>query len=121
MKRSAFLREVAQKGCVLHRHDGRLDLYLNPANGRKAPVPRHDEIKDSLCRVIRKQLDLELLNEMPLQTRREIPAPLLQVCNREPKRAARTSFPGPGNMAGSQLAPSSLPAHSVLGFARSSG
>ncbi|MEO8276730.1 MAG: type II toxin-antitoxin system HicA family toxin [Thermoanaerobaculia bacterium] len=59
MKLAAFLRELAQKGCELHRHGGRHDLYLNPKNGRKAPVPRHSEIKDSLCRVIRKQLDLE--------------------------------------------------------------
>ncbi|MEO8198674.1 MAG: type II toxin-antitoxin system HicA family toxin [Thermoanaerobaculia bacterium] len=59
MKRAAFLRELAQQGCLLQRHGGRHDLYLNPKNGRKAPVPRHGEIKESLCRVIRKQLDLE--------------------------------------------------------------
>lgn len=59
MKRAAFLRELARKGCVLHRHAGRHDLFLNPASGRKAPVPRHSEIKDSLCRLIRKQLAIE--------------------------------------------------------------
>lgn len=59
MKRAAFLRELAQKGCVLHRHGGRHDLYLNPRNGRKAPLPRHKEIKDSLCRLIRRQLEIE--------------------------------------------------------------
>jgi mRNA interferase HicA len=59
LKRAAFLRELAQKGCILHRHGGRPDLFLNPANGRKAPVPRHNDIKDSLCRLIRKQLDLD--------------------------------------------------------------
>ncbi len=59
MKRAAFLRKLTQEGCVLHRHGGRHDLYLNPKNGRKAPVPRHNEIKESLCRVIRKQLDIE--------------------------------------------------------------
>ena len=59
MKREAFLRELAQKGCVLHRHGGRHDLYLNPTNGKKAPVPRHSEIRESLCRLIRKQLDLD--------------------------------------------------------------
>lgn len=61
MKRAAFLRELAQQGCVLHRHGGRHDLYLNPANGRKAPVPRHGDIKESLCRLIRKQLEVEIL------------------------------------------------------------
>jgi mRNA interferase HicA len=58
MKRQAFLRELEQAGCRLHRHGGRHDIYLNTANGRKAPVPRHAEIKDSLCRLIQKQLGL---------------------------------------------------------------
>ncbi len=58
MKRRVFLKELRKAGCILHRHGGRHDLYLNPANGRKAPVPRHNEIKDSLCRLIRQQLGL---------------------------------------------------------------
>jgi predicted RNA binding protein YcfA (HicA-like mRNA interferase family) len=58
LKRGAFLRELARKGCVFHRHGGNHDLYLNPRNGRKAPVPRHTEIKDSLCELIRRQLGL---------------------------------------------------------------
>jgi hypothetical protein len=33
-------------------------FYLNPANRRKAPAPRHAEIKDGLCRLIRQQLGL---------------------------------------------------------------
>jgi mRNA interferase HicA len=44
---------------VLHRHGKKHDLYLNPANGRKAPVPRHNQIKDSLCELIRRQLGLD--------------------------------------------------------------
>ena len=59
MKRAAFLRELAQKGCVLHRHGGRHDLIANPANGQKAPIPRHTEMKESLCRIIRRQLGIE--------------------------------------------------------------
>jgi len=58
LKRKAFLRELAQKGCVFHRRGGNHDLYRNPQNGRKAPVPRHTEIKDSLCELIRRQLGL---------------------------------------------------------------
>jgi hypothetical protein len=56
VKRRAFLKELRETGCILHRHGSRHDLYLNPSNGRKAPVPRHSEIKDSLCRLIRRQL-----------------------------------------------------------------
>lgn len=59
MKRQQFIRELEQAGCHLHRHGGKHDLYVNPASGRKAPVPRHSEIKDSLCKLIRRQLGLE--------------------------------------------------------------
>ncbi|MBW8876298.1 MAG: type II toxin-antitoxin system HicA family toxin [Acidobacteria bacterium] len=58
MKRRDFIRELVQEGCVLDRHGGRHDVYTNPANGRKAPLPRHSEIKNSLCDLIRKQLGL---------------------------------------------------------------
>jgi mRNA interferase HicA len=58
LKRSELLRELAQAGCELHRHGKRHDLYINLHNGRKAPIPRHTEIKNSLCELIRKQLGL---------------------------------------------------------------
>ncbi|MEM6448110.1 MAG: type II toxin-antitoxin system HicA family toxin [Cyanobacteria bacterium P01_D01_bin.123] len=58
MKRKAFIRELEKSGCVLHQHGSRHDIYLNSATGQKAPIPRHTEIKDSLCRLIRKQLGL---------------------------------------------------------------
>lgn len=58
MKRRAFIRELEQAGCELVRHGKRHDLYRNPANGRQAPVPRHSEIADTLCKEIRKQLGL---------------------------------------------------------------
>jgi hypothetical protein len=58
VKRQAFLRELKQAGCELVRHGRRHDVYRNPANGRNAPVPRHREIADTLCEVIRKQLAL---------------------------------------------------------------
>ena len=58
MKRSEFVRELTQAGCQLVRHGARHDIYSNPANGRRAPVPRHNEIKNSLCELIRKQLGL---------------------------------------------------------------
>jgi len=58
VKRRAFLRELRRAGCTLKRHGKRHDLYFNPENGRVAPVPRHTEIKDSLCSLIRVQLGL---------------------------------------------------------------
>lgn len=38
------------------RHGKKHDLYCNQKNGKIAPVPRHVEIKDSLVKLIKKQL-----------------------------------------------------------------
>jgi mRNA interferase HicA len=59
MKRRDFIRELERAGCRLDRHGKRHDVYLNPANGNKAPVPRHREIAETMCRLIRRQLVLE--------------------------------------------------------------
>jgi len=56
LKRSSFLKELTQAGCHLHRHGKKHDLWINPATGRKAPIPRHAELKNSLCNLIRSQL-----------------------------------------------------------------
>jgi predicted RNA binding protein YcfA (HicA-like mRNA interferase family) len=58
MKRRDFIRALEQAGCELHRHGSRHDIYRNPSNDKKAPVPRHREISNSLARLIRKQLGL---------------------------------------------------------------
>ncbi|MCD6207580.1 MAG: type II toxin-antitoxin system HicA family toxin [Methanosarcinales archaeon] len=49
---------MVDAGCYLKRHGGRHDIYMNPMNGKKSPVPRHSKIKDSLCDLIRKQLGI---------------------------------------------------------------
>lgn len=59
MKRQKFIKQIEEQGCEFVRHGGRHDVYRNPSNGRKAPVPRHREIADSLCKVICKQLGLD--------------------------------------------------------------
>ena len=56
MKRSALVKELVKSGCYLKRHGGKHDIYANPRNGKQAPIPRHTEIKDSLVRLIKKQL-----------------------------------------------------------------
>jgi mRNA interferase HicA len=56
MKRNQLVRELVAAGCYMKRHGSRHDIYANPQNGRQAPVPRHPEIKESLCRLIRQQL-----------------------------------------------------------------
>jgi predicted RNA binding protein YcfA (HicA-like mRNA interferase family) len=59
VKRRAFIRELTRAGCHFKRHGGGHDLYINPRNGKVAPIPRHSELKDSLARLIRKQLGLD--------------------------------------------------------------
>ena len=58
MKRQALIRELERLGCEFVRHGKQHDVYRNPGNGRQAPVPRHREIAETLCEVIRKQLGL---------------------------------------------------------------
>ncbi|OIN98306.1 addiction module toxin, HicA family [Candidatus Desantisbacteria bacterium CG1_02_38_46] len=59
MKRHELIRLLAGSGCYLKRPGKRHDIYTNPQNGRCAPVPRHSEIKNTLCKIIRKQLGVE--------------------------------------------------------------
>ncbi|MFB0555093.1 MAG: type II toxin-antitoxin system HicA family toxin [Phycisphaerae bacterium] len=51
-----MIKELVKSGCYLKRHSSKHDIYANPRNGKQAPVPRHTEIKDSLVRLIKKQL-----------------------------------------------------------------
>jgi len=59
LKRVAVIRYLVKKGCFLLRHGDRHDIYQNPVNGKKAPIPRHSEIKNTLFELIKKQLDVE--------------------------------------------------------------
>ena len=56
MNRKKFIRELSAAGCTLKRHGKKHDVYVNPNNGRTAPIPRHTEVKDTLCDAIRRQL-----------------------------------------------------------------
>ncbi len=61
MKRRDLVRELVEQGCYLRRHGRKHDIYINPKNGKKAPIPRHPEIKESLCELIKRQLGLKCL------------------------------------------------------------
>jgi mRNA interferase HicA len=58
MKRQEFIRTLVAGGCFLKRRGRKHDLYTNLHTGRSAPVPRHTEIKNSLCALILKQLGI---------------------------------------------------------------
>jgi mRNA interferase HicA len=59
MKRKELIRQLENAGCVLLRHGSRHDVFLNPNNGRKQPVPRHSEVDEQLARHIKKFLGIE--------------------------------------------------------------
>lgn len=56
MKRKELIRQRPEAGCVLYRHGSRHDIFLNPNNGKKQPVPRHPEIEETLVKHIKKYL-----------------------------------------------------------------
>ncbi|MBM4285839.1 MAG: type II toxin-antitoxin system HicA family toxin [Deltaproteobacteria bacterium] len=58
MKRRELIRQLKDAGCVLHRHGARHDIYLNPQNGRKQPIPRHTEIDETPAGHIKKYLGI---------------------------------------------------------------
>ena len=58
MKRAALIQDLIKNGCYLKRHGSKHDIYANARTGKQAPVPRHAEIKDSLLRLIKKQLSI---------------------------------------------------------------
>jgi len=53
VKRNGFIKELVSKGCYMRRHGMKHDIYVNPKNSRKAPVLRHREIRNSLCKLIK--------------------------------------------------------------------
>ena len=58
MPRRLFEQHLRRHGCVLHRHGGSHDVWLNPATWSEAAVPRHREIKTGTAKAICKQLQI---------------------------------------------------------------
>ncbi len=56
MKRKDLIKKITSVGCVLLRHGNRHDLYSNPKTGKKQPVPRHNDIDETLAKHIIKEL-----------------------------------------------------------------
>lgn len=59
MKRKAFIKTLETFGCTLKRSGSKHDIYLNPTNGFSTTVPRHQELANTLCKEILKQLGLK--------------------------------------------------------------
>jgi mRNA interferase HicA len=58
MKRQEFIKQLEKAGCFPERHGARHDIYVNPGNGKKQPVPRHAEIDNQLVKHIKKYLNI---------------------------------------------------------------
>lgn len=56
MKRIDLIRRIERMGCVLIRHGCSHDWYQNPETKISQPIPRHNEIKESLAKHILKML-----------------------------------------------------------------
>jgi mRNA interferase HicA len=59
MKRKDLIRELLESGCILYRFGAKHDIYFNPKNGNKQPVPRHIEIDNALANHIKKYLGIK--------------------------------------------------------------
>jgi predicted RNA binding protein YcfA (HicA-like mRNA interferase family) len=57
VKRKELIKKLNEMGCILIRHGKRHDWYQNPKTKICQPVPRHNEIKDSLAKHIMKMLE----------------------------------------------------------------
>lgn len=56
MKRRTFIRTLEARGCTLKRSGAKHDIYFNPLTGLSTTVPRHQELADTLCQAVLKQL-----------------------------------------------------------------
>ena len=58
MKRNALLKHLQESGCTLKREGKKHSWYVNSINGKLSAVPRHTEIKNTMCDEICKQLGI---------------------------------------------------------------
>ena len=56
MKRKQLIKIIQDMGCILVRHGGAHDWYTNPETKISQPIPRHNEINESLAKSIIKKL-----------------------------------------------------------------
>jgi len=58
MTRRALVAHRRRNGCMRLREGGNHTIYLNPANHKSAPVPRHREIATGLAVRICRELEV---------------------------------------------------------------
>jgi mRNA interferase HicA len=58
MKRNKLIKHLLDNNCVFKREGAGHSIYKNLTTGKRTAVPRHIEIKDVVCNVICKELDI---------------------------------------------------------------
>ena len=58
MKKKDFERHLRSNGCKLKRQGNKHEVWENIGNEKWSTVPRHQELKDFLCKKICKDLDI---------------------------------------------------------------
>ena len=58
MKRTEFLKHLADHNCVLVREGANHSIFINQLNRKQTTIGRHQELSNLLCRKICKQLDI---------------------------------------------------------------
>jgi len=59
MKRRDLIKILTEMGCVLARHGGNHDWYVNRKTKQSQAVPRHKEINELLAKAIIRKLKSE--------------------------------------------------------------
>jgi predicted RNA binding protein YcfA (HicA-like mRNA interferase family) len=50
MKRNAFIKILGERGVFFDHQGKRHEIFVHQKTGKKIPIPRHQEIKDSAVR-----------------------------------------------------------------------
>ena len=58
MKKSQLLQYLAEHNCPVKREGSNHTIVINLKTGKRTCIPRHNELKDSLCNEICKQLGI---------------------------------------------------------------
>ena len=58
MKKSKFLKYLAENGCPVKREGSKHTIVINLKTQKRTSIPRHIEIDDDLCNDICKQLGI---------------------------------------------------------------
>ncbi|MFW5760506.1 MAG: type II toxin-antitoxin system HicA family toxin [Cyclobacteriaceae bacterium] len=61
MKRQALIKHLKKCGCYLLREGKKHSIFINPENGKEAPIPRHTEVKNLLAKAICKELEVPII------------------------------------------------------------